>query len=198
MSQMMTSLLARDPERGSRSTERRRLAVVSPQDTSGSVRFPVLCLSLLLAGLGAVLGLNTAMAQDSFEVQRLEGRSAALSDTQESLTHDIDERSAPQALADRADELGMVPADSAAFVDLEKGAVLGVAEPATRPEGLTVDAATDATASEGTSSEKESGSGSSSASSEKGEESEKESASASSTQEESSSSAQESADESSD
>lgn len=148
MSQMMTSLLARDPSSRTTTGRRRRLAVVAPGDSAGSPWFPLLCVALLLVGLGAVLGLNTAMAQDSFEVQRLEARSAELGDTQESLTHEINAKSAPQHLAEQAEGLGMVPPESAAFIDLDKGTVVGVATAATRPEGLTVDASTNPTASE--------------------------------------------------
>lgn len=141
MSQSVTSVVARAPRRRTETPRQvRDLRVVSSADAQGSAWFPVVCVLLLLAGLGAVLGLNTAMAQDSFAVAALEARSAELSDTQESLTHEINTVSAPQRLADEAHGLGMVPAGSPAFIDLDKGSVLGVATAAQRPAGLTVDA----------------------------------------------------------
>lgn len=149
MSQMsVATTVAKRSTEGSRRTS---LRVVTPEERAGSAWFPVLCVALLLAGLGAVLGLNTAMAQDSFQVTALEAKSARLADTEDSLTHSINSRSAPQNLAGKAGDLGMVPAGSAAFIDLEKGTVLGVATAAKKPDGFTVDAASTATADEATS-----------------------------------------------
>lgn len=153
MSQMsVATTVAKRSTQGSRRTS---LRVVTPEERVGSAWFPVLCVALLLAGLGAVLGLNTAMAQDSFEVTALEAESARLADTEDSLTHSINDRSAPQRLATEAGDLGMVPAGGAAFIDLDKSRVLGVATAAEKPDGFTVDAARTTAADE-------SGSGSSS------------------------------------
>lgn len=123
----------------------RELRVLTAADATGSPWFPILVVSLLLAGLAGVLALNTTMARDSFEVGRLEARVAELSDTREALALEVNARSAPQHLAVKARGLGMVPADSAAFVDLEQGTVLGVAKPAKKPEGFSVGAAARAT-----------------------------------------------------
>lgn len=139
MSQM--SVASTVAKRSTQSSSRTSLRVVTPEERAGSAWFPVLCVALLLAGLGAVLALNTAMAQDSFRVGSLEAKSAQLADTEDSLTHSINGRSAPQRLAEDAGDLGMVPAGSAAFVDLEKSEVLGVATAAEKPDGFTVDAA---------------------------------------------------------
>ncbi|WP_435198143.1 hypothetical protein [Janibacter sp. GS2] len=146
MSQMsVATTVAKRSTEGSRRTS---LRVVTPEERTGSAWFPTMCVALLLAGLGAVLGLNTAMAQDSFEVTALEAESARLADTQDSLTHSINSRSAPQRLGREAGDLGMVPAGSAAFIDLDEGAVLGVATTAKKPDGFTVDGASTATADE--------------------------------------------------
>ena len=130
------------------SRQRASLQVVTPTDRAGSVWFPVICVALLLAGLAAVLGFNTSMAQDSFKVSALESRSASLADTEDALAQSINSKAAPQRLAVRADELGMVPASSAAFIDLDKDTVLGVAEVAKAPDGFNVGGAATSTASE--------------------------------------------------
>lgn len=130
------------------SRERTSLQVVTPADRAGSVWFPVLCVALLLVGLAAVLGFNTLMAQDSFKVSALEARSASLSDTEDSLAHQINDTASPQRLAVRADDLGMVPAQSAAFIDVDQDKVLGVAEVAKTPDGFNVGAAATSTADE--------------------------------------------------
>lgn len=129
------------------------LRVVATQRRAGSPWFPALCFGLLLAGLVAVLGLNTAMAQDSFEITGLEARAASLTDNQDSLTHAVNSRSSPQRLASRAGELGLVPAETAAFIDVDRGTVLGVATTAEKPDGFNVDAASTAKPEETTSSD---------------------------------------------
>mgnify|MGYP007049496597 CR=1 FL=1 len=146
MSQM--SVATTVAKRSTEPSRRTSLKVVTPEERAGSVWFPILCAGLLLAGLAAVLALNTAMAQDSFRVGALEAESARLADTEDSLTHSINNRSAPQRLAGDAKDLGMVPAGGAAFVDLDKSEVLGVAQAAEKPAGFTVDAASNANSDE--------------------------------------------------
>ena len=148
MSQMsVATTLAKRSATGQRRTA---LRVVTPEERTGSVWFPVLCVGLLLAGLAAVLTLNTLMAQDSFEVTALEARTAELTDTEAALEQSISSRSSPQNLAEEALALGMVPNESAAFIDVEKGSVLGVATVAEAPEGFTVDAGSTASVEEQT------------------------------------------------
>lgn len=149
MSQMSVATTIAKRSTGARRTS---LRIVTPEARVGSAWFPVLCVALLLAGLAAVLGLNTAMAQDSFEVSSLEARSAELADTQAALEHSINTRSSPQNLASEARALGMVPSSTAAFIDLEKARILGVATVAEKPKGFTVDAGSTATVDEQTSS----------------------------------------------
>lgn len=156
MSQMsVATTVAKRSTSGERRTS---LRVVTPEERAGSAWFPVLCIALLLAGLAAVLGLNTAMAQDSFEVTALEARTAELSDTHAALEQSINGHSSPQNLATEARSMGMVPSDTAAFIDIEKGQILGVATVADKPKGFTVDAASTATVDEQKSSGEESSS----------------------------------------
>lgn len=156
MSQMsVATTVAKRSTTGERRTS---LRVVTPEERAGSAWFPVLCTALLLAGLAAVLGLNTAMAQDSFEVTALEARTAELSDTHAALEQSINDHSSPQNLATEARSMGMVPSDTAAFIDIDKGRILGVATVADKPKGFTVDAASTATVDEQKSSGEESSS----------------------------------------
>jgi hypothetical protein len=100
--------------------------------------FAALCMLLLIGGLMGLLMLNTSMAEGSFTLHRLQATSGELTDTEQALTAAIDAQKAPANLAARAAELGMVPADSAAFLRLSDGAVLGVATPAKKRPGFTV------------------------------------------------------------
>jgi hypothetical protein len=104
----------------------------------GNGLFAALCMLLLTGGLVALLMLNTAMAEGSFTLNHLQNTSGELADTQQALTQAIDAQRAPANLAARAARLGMVPADSAAFLRLADGKILGVASPAKRDPGFTV------------------------------------------------------------
>jgi hypothetical protein len=79
---------------------------------------------LLAGGLVALLMLNTALSQDSFNLQRLQRQTTQLTNEQQGLQQQIDGWSAPDALAARARQLGMVPANNPAFVT-DQGKVLG-------------------------------------------------------------------------
>ena len=105
----------------------RQLKVVALPETRGNGAFLALCALLLLGGFVGVLMLNTAMAKGSYTMRDLQRRSDALTDQQDSLRHTIDSVSGPGPLAQRARELGMVPAETAAFLRLSDGKVLGVA-----------------------------------------------------------------------
>lgn len=113
----------------------------------GNAVFAALCMTLLVGGLFALLMLNTAMAEGSFTLHRLQATSGELTDTQDALTQAIDAQRSPANLAARAEKLGMVPADSAAFLRLSDGKVLGVASAAKKQAGFTVVTAPQATSS---------------------------------------------------
>lgn len=104
----------------------------------GNGLFAALCMALLVGGLLVLLMLNTSMAEGSFTLHRLQATSGELTDTEDALTQAIDAQRSPANLAARAAGLGMVPADSAAFLRLRDGAVLGVAKPAEKQAGFTV------------------------------------------------------------
>ena len=116
----------------------RQLKVVAPPQGQGNGLFLALCVALLLGGFVAVLVLNTAMAKGSYTMRDLQRRSDALADNQDALRHAIDGVSGPGPLAQRARDLGMVPAASPAFLRLSDGKVLGVAQKATADSTFSV------------------------------------------------------------
>ena len=129
------------PRQGARratTTAPRQLKVVTPPDTAGNGIFLALCVLLLLGGFVGVLLLNTAMAQGSYTMRDLQHRSDELADTQDALRHQIDGVSGPGPLAQRARQLGMVPAETPAFLRLSDGKVLGVAKKAKANERFSV------------------------------------------------------------
>ncbi|WP_431678135.1 FtsB family cell division protein [Kitasatospora sp. KL5] len=79
---------------------------------------------LLSAGLLGLLALNTALNEGSFELSRLKKQTTDLTDERQGLQAQIDRDAAPDALARRARELGMVPGGGPAFLQ-DDGSVLG-------------------------------------------------------------------------
>jgi hypothetical protein len=131
--------------------------VQAPAAERGRTAVVVLSLLLLGAGLLTLLLVNTALAQGSFRLHDLQATSDRLADEQQALRESIDAAAAPQQLAKDARALGMVPSQSAAFVRLSDGKVLGVAEPATAPARPTVassSSTTTARSTEGTTKKK--------------------------------------------
>ncbi len=105
---------------------------------SGNGVFAGTCMALLGLGLVVLLMLNTALAQGSFQLRAVQAQSGQLTDTQEQLTQAIDDLRSPRTLAARAQQLGMVPAKSMAFIRLSDGALIGVAQPAKAEQRLNV------------------------------------------------------------
>ena len=95
-------------------------------------------MTLLAAGLVALLMMNTALASGIYQLKTLQGQSGTLTDQQEQLTQVVDDLRSPRNLADRAQQLGMVPAKSMAFVRISDGSVIGVAQPAKDDQRLNV------------------------------------------------------------
>ena len=139
MSQMTSTARvgARALTRPPAETPRLRVVTGAPLRHGGAA-FGAICAVLLAAGLVGLLLLNTSMAQGSFTLSRLQATSDQLGDTQDALNQSLDAAKAPANLAKRAVSMGMVPADSAAFLRLSDGKVIGVAKPASSDHPLTV------------------------------------------------------------
>lgn len=107
-------------------TVRPRLTVVPPMRAPAPrAPFVLLVGALLTAGLGGLLFLHTAIAEDSFRLQDLTTRSALLTDRQQALEQEIAALAAPQRLAARARALGMVRSENPAFIRTSDGRILG-------------------------------------------------------------------------
>ena len=170
MSQMPAS--ARLAPRAPRRIEPRRphLSVV-PAPAPGPRRLPfvVLCSFLLAGGLLLLLVLNVGLAQGAYEWHELTDESQLLREQQQSLETQVRHDRAPDVLAERARELGMVGGVPPAFLRLPDGQVLGIpqaAAPSASP-GASGDP-TDSTASTDATDSPSSGSGTSSGSSSAG------------------------------
>lgn len=69
-------------------------------------------------GLLVLLAINTMLAQDAFELHRLQAQATTLSDQREAVMRQIDLASSPEVLAARAIAQGMVPSQSPRFLSL--------------------------------------------------------------------------------
>jgi hypothetical protein len=120
-------------------TETPRLRVVTGAPLRhGGAGFGIICACLLAIGLIGLLLLNTSLAQGSFTLHDLRTTSDQLADTQGTLNQSVDASSSPANLARNAASMGMVPDQSAAFLRLSDGTVIGVAQPASPGFGFTV------------------------------------------------------------
>ena len=128
---------ARTLHRPATTTAKLRVVTGAPPNRSGAA-FGIICVTLLAAGLIGLLLLNTALVQGSFTLHQLHATSSQLTDTQDALTQSLEASKSPANLAARAASLGMVPAQSAAFLRLSDGTVIGVARPAQPAPGFSV------------------------------------------------------------
>jgi len=139
MSQMTSTARvgARALNRPTTQTPRLRVVTGAPLRRGGAA-FGVVCAALLTMGLIGLLLLNTVLAQGSFTLSSLRATSDQLADVQAALNQSLDASKSPANLATRATSMGMVPAQSAAFLRLSDGKVIGVAQPASPGPGFTV------------------------------------------------------------
>ncbi|MDT0264972.1 septum formation initiator [Streptomyces sp. DSM 44915] len=95
--------------------------------------FVLLVVVLLGAGMVTLLILNASLNQGSFMLSELRRETQELTDEQQRLQAEVDGYSAPGALAERATELGLVPAGPPAFLGAD-GELLGGVTPSPAPE----------------------------------------------------------------
>lgn len=141
MSQMTSAARvgARPLNRPTTTTTSTRLRVVTgAPPRHGGAAFGIFCATLLASGLIGLLLLNTVLAQGSFTLHDLRVTSDQLTDTENALAQSLQSSKSPANLAASAARMGMVPAQSVAFLRLADGKVIGVAKPAKAPPGFAV------------------------------------------------------------
>jgi hypothetical protein len=84
-------------------------------------------LALLVGSAGAVLWLNTALAQGSFEIHELETKLEHLEVQRDVINEQLVARAEPDALAAKAAELGMVESPATGYILVREGTVIGAA-----------------------------------------------------------------------
>jgi hypothetical protein len=100
-----------------------------------AARGPFVILLAVVLGLGLLmlLGLNTTLAQGSFEAYDLRRETVALAEQEQELLQQVAAAESPESLEAAARRLGMVPAENPVFLRLSDGKVLGVPVAAKAP-----------------------------------------------------------------
>jgi len=85
--------------------------------------FAIFLTSMAIAGLLALLAINTALSQGAFELSKLTAQAITLNDQREAVMKKIAKASSPEVLAYRAKAAGMVPSQSPRFLTIGPSSV---------------------------------------------------------------------------
>jgi hypothetical protein len=90
------------------------------EGTQATHRFFATFLSVV-AGIGLLilLAVNILLAQDAFTLSELKAEAKVVADQREAINRQIEAASSPEALAIKAQELGMRPSNSPVFLNLD-------------------------------------------------------------------------------
>ncbi|SDL81457.1 hypothetical protein [Arthrobacter sp. ok362] len=111
------------------------LSVVRSVPRKRRAPFVVLCFGLLAIALMAVLVLNISVSSAQYQLVQLRSTQTTLTKQNQDLTQQVQNFDAPQNLAAKATELGMVASLSKGQIDLSTLSVTGKAKPAVKGDG---------------------------------------------------------------
>ncbi len=128
------------PGTGPVKRSRTPLSLVSAAPRTRRAPFVVLCFGLLAIALMVVLVLNITVSAAQYQLVQLRGEQTALTKQNQDLTQQVQNFDAPQNLAARAAELGMVASVGKGQIDLSTLSVTGKAKPAVQgdPPGAVI------------------------------------------------------------
>ena len=90
-----------------------------------TIPFVLLIAAILVGALATTMVLNAKMAATAYDLQKASAELDVVQDRVETVRGQVNDAAAPDALAKRASELGMVPAAAPGVVDLRSGTVTG-------------------------------------------------------------------------
>lgn len=125
-----SSLPAGSP--GESRKSRTPLSVVRNVPRKRRAPFVVLCFALLAVALIAVLVLNISVSTAQYQLVELRARQSTLTKQNQDLTQQVQNFEAPQNLAAKAKDLGMVASTVKGQIDLSTLSVTGKATPAVK------------------------------------------------------------------
>jgi cell division protein FtsL len=121
-----------DPRLTGARKARTPLSVVRSAPRKRRAPFVVLCFGLLAVALIAVLVLNISVSTAQYQLVTLRSDQTALTKQNQDLTQQVQNFQAPQNLAAKASELGMVASTGKGQIDLSTLTVSGAAKPAAK------------------------------------------------------------------
>ncbi|MCO1339203.1 hypothetical protein BJH93_09905 [Kocuria polaris] len=116
---------------------RTALSIVPAGDKSRRLPFLILCVTFLVAALTSVLLLNIQVSSGQYELVKLRSTEQTLTQENEALNQKVQYLEAPQNVAAKAADLGMVPSGHVASINIETKEVSGVATPAEKGDAVT-------------------------------------------------------------
>jgi len=125
---------------GSARKARTPLSLVRSAPRKRRAPFVVLCFGMLAAALIAVLVLNISVSTAQYQLVKLRAEQTALTKQNQDLTQQVQNFEAPQNLAAKAAQLGMVASTGKGQIDLSTLTVSGDAKPAVKgdPAGAVI------------------------------------------------------------
>jgi len=117
---------------GERRKSRTPLSVVRSAPKKRRLPFVVLCFAMLAVALVAVLVLNISVSTAQYQLVELRARQSTLTKQNQDLTQQVQNFEAPQNLAAKAKDLGMVASTVKGQIDLSTLSVTGKATPAVK------------------------------------------------------------------
>ncbi|MFJ3958561.1 hypothetical protein [Arthrobacter sp. NPDC090010] len=115
-----------------RERKRTPLVVVRSAPRRRPMLFVISCFAVLAAALVGVLLLNIQLSQGQYDIVQLKAQQSSLSKSNQELTQEVQNFTAPQNLAAKAGELGMVQSAGQAQIDLDRLTVSGKGVPAAK------------------------------------------------------------------
>ena len=91
---------------------------VSKAEQASRKYFAIFVTAVSVAGFMALLGINTLLAQDAFTLSNLKVEAKHVADERDAINRRIDSHAAPDALARKAEALGMKPSETPIFLSL--------------------------------------------------------------------------------
>ena len=115
-----------------------RLRVAPPAPISAPrAPFIAVVIAIVVAGVIGILLINTKTNENAFKISKLQDQKAALDNQQQKLENQIAGYESTGNLDVAARRLGLVKADSPAYIRLPDGRVIGVPKPGTGPAAVT-------------------------------------------------------------
>lgn len=108
------------------------LSLVRSTPSKRRAPFVVFCFALLAAALMVVLVLNISVSTSQYQLVQLKSEQSSLMKQNQDLTQQVQNYDAPQNLAAKATELGMVASSGKGQIDLSNLSVSGKALPAAK------------------------------------------------------------------